>query len=137
MNGKDFFVSAPGRIACATGFIALGGPGVMALAGPSPNDVSYAACIVIACIVGCAATCMLSVYRFLPVTLAVGFFGPLVAGFYVAGLSLVASAGPLVACALLALALLPLATVIVAPFKSRGGSTRASDGHGSQAHAHA
>lgn len=24
MNGREFFVSAPGRFACATGFVALG-----------------------------------------------------------------------------------------------------------------
>jgi ribose/xylose/arabinose/galactoside ABC-type transport system permease subunit len=121
MSGRDFFVSAPGRIACATGFLAFAGPGAMALSGPSPNDVPYAAGIIIACILGLAATCMLSVYRFLSVSLAIGFFAPLIAGFYVAGLSLVSGAGTTVGWVLTVIALLPLATGIAAPFRSAGG----------------
>lgn len=136
MNGRDFFVSAPGRIACATGFVALAGPGAMALAGPDPNDIRYAAGILIVCILGCAATCMLSIERFWPVTLIIGFFGPLVAGFYVAGLSLVANLGATLGWTLLAGALLPVATVIVAPFRSSEGSPATSARTGkAQAHA--
>jgi hypothetical protein len=61
---------------------------------------------------------MLSVYRFVTVSLLIGFFAPLIAGFYVAGLSMVSSAGSTVGIVLVALALLPLATVIAAPFRS-------------------
>jgi len=118
MNGRDFFVSTPGRIACVTGVVAFAGPGAMALSGPSPNDVSYSACIVIACILGLASTCMLSVYRFVTVSLVIGFFAPLIAGFYVAGLSMVSTAGTSVGGVLVALALLPFATMVAAPFRS-------------------
>ena len=52
MHGRVFFASAPGRIAGVIAFIALLGPGIMALAGPSVRDASYAACLVIACIIG-------------------------------------------------------------------------------------
>jgi hypothetical protein len=136
MNGREFFVSAPGRIACGTGFVALAGPAVMALSGPGPNDVPHAACIVIACILGCAATCLLSVYRFLLVSLAIAFFAPLTAGFYVAGLSFVASLGATFGWALLALALLPLATMIAAPFRSGERAPSRSEAPG-KVHAHA
>jgi hypothetical protein len=136
MNSRDFFVSAPGRIACVTGFVAFAGPGAMALAGPSPNDVRYAASVVIACILGCAAICILSVYRFMLATLVVGFFGPLVAGFYIAGLSFVATLGATLGWTLVAFALLPLATMIVAPFRTDEGSLARSESSG-EAHAHA
>jgi hypothetical protein len=135
MSGRNFFVSVPGRVICATGIVALAGPGAMALSGPGPNDVSYGACIVIACILGLAATALLSAYRFLTVSLSIGFFAPLVAGFYVAGLSLVSTAGTLVGWGLVALSLLPLATVIVAPFRhgevtrTRATSTAAARVH--------
>jgi hypothetical protein len=123
MSGRDFFVSAPGRIACATGVIALAGPGAMAFAGPSHNDASYSAMIIIACILGVASTCMLSVYRFTWIALSLMLGVPLVAGFYIAGLSFVSAAGAGVGSALMILALLPLATVIAAPFKSGAAIT--------------
>jgi hypothetical protein len=121
MDGTTFFNSTPGRIACITGMIAAAGPGVMALVGPGPDDVRHAAVVVIACILGCAATSILSVYRFTLVTLALTFFGPLVAGFYIAGLSFVSRAGSVVGWALIALALLPLATMLAAPVRMRSG----------------
>jgi hypothetical protein len=79
---------------------------------------------------------MLSIERFWPVTLIIGFFGPLVAGFYVAGLSIVASLGATLGWTLFACALLPVATVIVAPFRSSEGSPTTS-ASSEKAHAHA
>jgi hypothetical protein len=134
MTDTHFFVSIPGRILCATGIVALAGPGAMALAGPGPSDVTYVACIIIACIVGCAATCMLSIYRFARVSLAIGFFGPLVAGFYVAGLSLVSHAGATVGWALSLLALLPLATVVAAPLRATEAVASMKPGASVRAH---
>jgi hypothetical protein len=136
MNGREFFVSTPGRIACVTGLVALAAPGAMAVSGPGPNDVRHAACIVIACILGCAATGLLSVYRFMPVSLAIAFFAPLIAAFYVAGLSFVASLGATLGWALLALALLPMATMIAAPFRSGERSPSRHETSG-KVHAHA
>jgi hypothetical protein len=98
-----------------TGTIALAGPGYMALVGPGPEDISRAATIVIACILGCAATCILSAYRFTLVTLTLCFFGPMLAGFYVAGLSFVSRVGAAAGWVLMAVALLPLATMLAAP----------------------
>jgi hypothetical protein len=119
MDGTNFFNSTAGRIACITGVVAAAGPGFMALSGPGTDDVSHAAIIVIACIVGCAGTSILSVYRFTLVTLALTCIGPLVAGFYIAGLSFVSRAGTALGWALIALALLPLATMLAAPVRIR------------------
>ena len=133
MSGTDFFNSTPGRIACITGVVAAAGPGLMALTGPGPDDVSTAAGIVIACIVGCAATSILSVYRFTLATLALISFGPLVAGFYIAGLSFVSRAGTALGWAMIALALLPLATMLAAPVRMRLGEKPARALHATRA----
>ena len=136
MNGREFFVSAPGRLACATGFVALAGPGAMALSGPSPSDVAYAACILIVCILGLIATAVLSVERFTVMALAIAFFAPLIAGFYVAGLSVFSAAGTLAGWAAVTFALLPLATLIMAVYRS-GETSEAQAVHseGSRVHA--
>ena len=133
MNETNFFNSTPGRIACITGMTAAAGPGLMALVGPGPDDVPRAAVIIIACIVGCAATSILSVYRFTLVTLALIGFGPLVAGFYIAGLSFVSNAGSALGWALMALALLPLATMLAAPVRMRLGEQSARVVHPTRA----
>lgn len=135
MSGKEFFVSGSGRIACVTGFVALAAPGAMALAGPSPRDVAYSACVLMACILGCMATAILASHRFMVVTLAIAFFAPLIGGFYVAALSFAATLGASLGWALTALALLPLATMIAAPFRSGEGLRSVS--HSGKAHAHA
>jgi hypothetical protein len=133
MDGTSFFNSTPGRIACITGMAAAAGPGLMALVGPGPDDVPRAAVIVIACILGCAATCILSAYRFTLVTLALSCFGPLVAGFYIAGLSFVSRVGSATGWALIALALLPLATMLAAPVRLRLGEKPARTLHATRA----
>jgi hypothetical protein len=131
MQTKAFFASAPGRIVCVTAFVALLGPGAMALAGPSPRDVSYSAGLVILCIIGFSAACMLSVYQYVLAALAISFFGTLIAGPYVAALSVVARTGALFGWLLTGLALLPLATTIVASFHSGTGSSAAPRASGS------
>jgi hypothetical protein len=136
MNGKEFFVSAPGRVACFTGVVALAGPGAMALSGSSPKDVSHVACILIVCILGLIATAVLSVYRFPMVSLAILFFGPLIGGVYAAGLLEVAGTGTFAGWVLVALALLPLATVIVAPFR-HGDESKAPSASPDRIRAHA
>lgn len=135
MSDTEFFVSSPGRIACVTGFVALAAPGAMALAGPSPNDVAYGACVLMACTLGCMATAILASHRFMAVTLAIAFFTPLIGGFYVAAMSFVATLGASVGWTLTALALLPLATMFAAPFRSREGLRPLS--RSGKAHAHA
>jgi drug/metabolite transporter (DMT)-like permease len=117
MAPKRFLASAPGRVFGLSFFCALAGPGAMALAGPSPSDASYEACVVIACFFGFCLASMLSVYRFTWIAVAIAFAGACVAGPYVAGLGVVARAGFAIGWALVAFSLLPVAAVVVAVIK--------------------
>jgi hypothetical protein len=108
----------------------------MALSGPSPNDVAYAACILIVCILGLMTTAVLSVERFTVVALAMAFFAPLIAGVYVAGLSVFSAAGALAGWAAVTIALLPLATLIMALYRS-GETSAAQAAHSGGTRVHA
>jgi hypothetical protein len=136
LGQRGFLVSAPGRIFLVTSAVALAGSGALAVSGPGPRSVSWAACTVIACIVGFGLSSMLSVYRFTWVALAIAFFGAYAGGPCIAALSVLPRAGLALGWALLALSLLPLAVLIVATLRPRSHHPpRATGARTADAHA--
>ncbi len=117
MNGREFFVSAPGRLTCAVGTFAFAAPGILALRGPGPYDIQLAAIIILLTIVGCVFAAVLSAQRYFLVAAAYGALLPFLAFFYVALATHVSALGPAVGGILIAISLLPLATAVAAPLR--------------------